>query len=174
MGMGFPIFFFNLWFIPASLTLSPADWFPLFVLNKDKRVQACSYLRVFTLALPSGENAGLPDGSVVKNLLASAGNAALISGLEKSPGEGNGNPLQYSCLGNPMDRGAWWAAAHGVSESDPTEHTCTLEKMPSSGKTSWGLGQVSPQRSLLCLFCVELYLSLVSHLLSSLPVLFFS
>ena len=38
-------------------------------------------------------------------------------GWEKSTGEGNGNPLQYSCLGNPMDRGAWWATIHGVSKS---------------------------------------------------------
>ena len=37
-------------------------------------------------------------------------------GLGRSPGEGNGNPLQYSCLGNPMDRGAWWASVHGVSK----------------------------------------------------------
>ena len=41
----------------------------------------------------------------------------LIPGLGISPGEGNGNPLQYFCLGNPMDRGAWWAAVHGVSKS---------------------------------------------------------
>ena len=39
----------------------------------------------------------------------------LIPGLGRSPGEGNGNPLQYSCLENPMDRGAWWATAHGVA-----------------------------------------------------------
>ena len=39
-----------------------------------------------------------------------------ISGLGGSPGEGNGNPLQYSCLGNPMDRGAWWATIHGVTK----------------------------------------------------------
>ena len=41
----------------------------------------------------------------------------LISGLGRSLGEGNGNPLQYSCLGSPMDRGAWWATVHGVAKS---------------------------------------------------------
>ena len=43
------------------------------------------------------------------------GDLGLIPGLGRSPGEGNGNPLQYSCLGNPMDRGAWWAVAYGVT-----------------------------------------------------------
>ena len=45
-----------------------------------------------------------------------------ISGLGKSPGEGNGNPLQYSCLGKPTDRGAWRATVHGVTKSDMTKH----------------------------------------------------
>ena len=45
------------------------------------------------------------------------GNTGLISGLGRSPGEGNGHPLQYSCLENPMDRGAWRATAHGVAKS---------------------------------------------------------
>ena len=49
---------------------------------------------------------GFPGHSVVKNPLASAGDMGLIPGLGRSPGEGNGNPLQYSYLGNPMDRGA--------------------------------------------------------------------
>ena len=56
---------------------------------------------------------------MVKNLPAQAGDAGhvgLIPGLERSPGEGNGNPFQYSCLGNPKDRGAWWATVHGVTE----------------------------------------------------------
>ena len=61
---------------------------------------------------------------MVKNLPANAGatgNVGLIPGSERSPGEGHGNTLQYSCLGNPMERGAWWAIVHGVTkESDRT------------------------------------------------------
>ena len=56
---------------------------------------------------------------MVKNPPANAGDAGLIPGSGRSLGEGNGNPLQYSCLGNPMSRGAWWATVHGVAkESD--------------------------------------------------------
>ena len=57
---------------------------------------------------------------VVKNLPANArdtGDARSIPGLGRSPGEGNGNPLEYSRLENPMDRGAWWATVHGVTKS---------------------------------------------------------
>ena len=65
---------------------------------------------------------GLPVGSVVKNPLANAGDPGSIPGTGRSPGEGNGNPLQYSCLGNPMDRGARWATVLGVTkELDMTE-----------------------------------------------------
>ena len=53
----------------------------------------------------------------VKHLPANAGGPRLIPGVGRSPGKGNGNPLQYSCLGNPMDRGAWWATVHGVAKS---------------------------------------------------------
>ena len=59
---------------------------------------------------------GFPDGSVVKNLPASAGDSGSIPGSERSPREGNGNPLQYSCLGHPMNRGPWWAIVHGVTK----------------------------------------------------------
>ena len=56
-----------------------------------------------------------------KNPPANTGDAGLIPGLGRFPGEGNGKPLQYSCLENPMDRGAWWAVVHGVTkESEPT------------------------------------------------------
>ena len=57
---------------------------------------------------------------MVKNLPVNAGDAGdigSIPGLGRFPGEGNGNPLQYSCLGNPMDRGAWWATVHKVAKS---------------------------------------------------------
>ena len=57
---------------------------------------------------------GLPGGSAVKNLPANAGDTGLIPELGRSPGGGRGNLLQYSCLGNPMDRGARWATVHGV------------------------------------------------------------
>ena len=60
---------------------------------------------------------GFPSGLVVKNLPANSGHMDSIPGSERSPGEGNGNPLQYSWLGNPMDRGAWQATVHEVSKS---------------------------------------------------------
>ena len=53
---------------------------------------------------------------MVKNLPAKVGDLGLILGLGKSPGEGNGNPLQYSCLENPRDRGVWLALVHGVEK----------------------------------------------------------
>ena len=59
---------------------------------------------------------GFPRGAVVKNLPANAGDARWISGSGRSPGVGNGNPLQYSCLGNPMDRGVWQATVLGVEK----------------------------------------------------------
>ena len=62
-----------------------------------------------------------PGVSVSKESICNAGDLGLISGLERSPGEGNGNPLQYSCLGNPMDRGAWWASPWDPKELDMTE-----------------------------------------------------
>ena len=65
-------------------------------------------------------NLGFPGGSVVKKLLANAGDpgdAGLIPGSGRCPGEGNGHPLQYSCLGNPMEREAWQATVRGVAKN---------------------------------------------------------
>ena len=68
---------------------------------------------------------GFPGDSVVKNQPANAGDTGdtgSIPGWGRFPGRGNGNPLQYSCQKNPMDRGAWWAIVHGgAKESDTTE-----------------------------------------------------
>ena len=60
---------------------------------------------------------GSPGGSEVKASACNAGDVGSIPGSGRSPEEGNGNPLQYSCLENPKDRGAWWAAVHGVAKS---------------------------------------------------------
>ena len=59
---------------------------------------------------------GFPGGSTVKNPLASAGDKGLIPGSRRNPGEGNGNPLQYSCPGNPMERGARQVLVHGIAK----------------------------------------------------------
>ena len=65
---------------------------------------------------------GFPGGSEVKAFASTTGDLGSIPGLGKSPGEGSGNPLQYSCLGKPMERGAWGATVHGVTkESDTTK-----------------------------------------------------
>ena len=58
-----------------------------------------------------------PGGSDGKASAYNAGDLGWIPGSGRSPGEGNGNPLQYSCLENPMDGGAWWATVHGVAKS---------------------------------------------------------
>ena len=73
--------------------------------------------QIFSLSYCVMERQGFLGGAVVKNLPADAGAAGSIPGLRRSPIGGNGHPLQYSCLENPMDRGAWWAVVHRVSKS---------------------------------------------------------
>ena len=85
--------------------------------NSNEKVQSKKVIYVVSLSF----NVDFP-GAGVENLPANAGDTGdldLIPGLGRSPGEGNGNPPQYSCLGNPVDRGAWWATVHGVTKSWP-------------------------------------------------------
>ena len=106
------------------------------MLNKEGLAHAQSILQDVGVSSQDGKNfsassaiekskeqqLGFPEGSVVNNPSANAVNAGLILGLGRSPGERNGNPLQYSCLENPMDRGAWLVKSMGVTEqSDMTE-----------------------------------------------------
>ena len=71
----------------------------------------------FFFAESSDKNWGFPGGSEVKAFACNEGDLGSIPGSGRSPGEGNGNPLQYSCLENPMDGGAWWATIHRVAKS---------------------------------------------------------
>ena len=64
---------------------------------------------------------GFPGGSDSKESTCNAGDLGSIPGSGRFPGEGNGNPLQYSCLENPLDREVWWVTVHGVAESVTTE-----------------------------------------------------
>ena len=74
---------------------------------------------------------GFPGGSDGKASAYNAGDRGSIPGLGSFPGEGNNNPLQYSCLENPVDRGTWWAAVHGVAKSRTqlSDFTFTLGKL---------------------------------------------
>ena len=94
---------------------------------------------------------GFPGGTVVKNPSANAGDSrdvGLIPGSGRSPGVGNGNPLQYSCLENSMDRRCWWATVHGVTKSQTRlsrrEHTLPSSRLSGSGIWWW---QVSKHKS---------------------------
>ena len=94
----------------------PSSWSDWFANNKP--------LKAFQMwPQITGRNPGFPGGSVVKSLPAmqettyKAEDPGSIPRSERSPGEGNGNSLQYSCLGDPTDRGIWWAMIHGATES---------------------------------------------------------
>ena len=71
---------------------------------------------------------GFPSDSGGKESDFNVGSLGSITGLERSPGEGNGYPLHYSCLENPMDRGAWWPTVHGAARSQIqlSDYTCII------------------------------------------------
>ena len=87
---------------------------------------------------------GFPAGSGGKESACSVGDPGSIPGSGRSPGEGNGTPLQYSCLENPMDRGAWQATVHGVTESWTrlSTSTCAQGLQTASISRSWKTPQV--------------------------------
>ena len=92
---------------------------------------------------------------VVKNSPASAGDISdpgSIPVLGRSPGEGNGNPLQYSCLENPMDRGAWWAIAHGVTKSQTWSYLACKKK-----RTQYPQSFTNVYSVIWCVFKVKFY-----------------
>ena len=82
---------------------------------------------------------GFPGGSVVKNPPANAGDTGSIPGSGRSPGKGNGNPPQYSCLENPTDRGVWRATAHGVTKSQTQLRDQTTAANPGTDGKHKGL-----------------------------------
>ena len=75
------------------------------------------YPHIYIYSLPHSKHRAFPGGSDGKVSACSVGDPGLIPGLGRSPGEGNGNALQYSCLENSMDGGAWWATVHGAEKS---------------------------------------------------------
>ena len=95
---------------------------------------------------------GFPGGSEVKASARNAGDLGSIPGSGRSPGEGNGNPLLYSCLENPMDGGAWWATVHGVAKSrtrlsdftsGPLEKGLEAGGLKTPPRGVWGVSQCS-------------------------------
>ena len=96
---------------------------------------------------------GFLGGSVVKNPPTSAGDMSSIPGLGRSPGEGNGNSLQYACLGNPMDREAWWATVHGVPKRVRQDLATKQQQQKSVKLMLFPIG--------LCLFSLEWFVSSV-------------
>ena len=98
---------------------------------------------------------GLPGGSEGKAFACSAGDLGLIPGSGRSPGEGNGNPLQYSCLESPKNGGAWWATVHGVPKSRTQLSDFAFTKVNSEGL------QLKPGRLLfVCCSTVDLSYSI--------------
>ena len=84
-----------------------------------ERIHIFTVLRVFQFVniVCISNCLGFPGGSEVKASACNVGYLGLIPGSGRSPGEGNDNPLQYSCLENPMDGGAWWATVHGITKN---------------------------------------------------------
>ena len=105
-----------------------------------------------------GFSDSFPDSSVGKEATCNAGDPGSIPSLGRSPGEGNGNPLQYSCLENSMDGGAWWTTVHGVAKSRTRLSDFTTFTMP-----------VSSTRVCVCVLVTQSCLTLCGPMDCSLP-----
>ena len=92
---------------------------------------------MYTKFSKKGEKWLFPGGSGSEEIAYNAGDPGLIPGLGRSPGIGNGNPLQYSCLENSMDKGAWQVTVHGVIESDMTEQLTLIFIKLGVARLSW-------------------------------------
>ena len=117
------------------LLLSPQSTDDMYVfcvlcVNKKKTIALMGNGILFGIHVPD-----FPGGSDGKASVYNAEDSGSIPGSGRSAGGGNGNPLQYSCLENPMDRGAWWATGHGVAESGaPERRSCSCIHIPKSLK----------------------------------------
>ena len=91
--------------------------FSLLILKDEPSLDFFFFFQMCSLNKLFADSLDFPGGSDGKAFAYNAGDPGSIPGSRRSPGEGNGNPLQYSCLENPMDRGAWWATVQGVTKS---------------------------------------------------------
>ena len=117
-------YIYQIFFIHASIDVHWCFFHSLTIVNNAAmNLEVCfkfMFTFIFSYIYPKvkflGHN-GFPGGSEVKASACKAGDPGSIPGSRGSPGEGNRNPLQYSCLENPMGGGAWWATVHGVAQS---------------------------------------------------------
>ena len=93
------------------------SYIEIYISSSQQFYDASNFLSLFYRWALYTLHLDFPGGPVMKNLPANAGDASSIPGSERSPGEGNGNLLQYSCLHNAMDRRAWWAIVHRIAKS---------------------------------------------------------
>ena len=91
-------------------------------------------LKDFEISINTYKDEGFPHGSAVNNLPANLGDVGWIPGLGRAPGEWNGNPLQYFSLGNPMDRGAWWAPLEPSGDSQGVGHDLATKQQQQNRK----------------------------------------
>ena len=125
-----------------------------YFLGEENPDDSAHFMLMWAFSLEYFKALDFPGGSEGKASVCNAGDLGSSPGLGRSPGEGNGNPLQYYCLENPMDRGAWQAAVYGVTKSWTRLSEFTLLHWREAGRANgeWGACSVlgRPLRVLLC------------------------